>query len=225
MDAIDLAAFAATALVRQPFEYLLVPGFIRPEARAAVNADFPLIDTPGSFPASELSFGPAFRSLIDSLQSPEVTTAFAEKFHINLNNRPTVVTVRGRCGTRDGHIHTDTASKIITALIYMNPKWEQSGGRLRLLRSAHDIDDVIVEIPPTEGTLVAFRRSDNSFHGHKPFIGARRVIQLNWVSGRGIEVRELFKHRASAWLKRFLALSRYPFFSKPEAKETVVRRP
>jgi len=106
----------------------------------------------------------------------------------------------------------------------MNSKWEQSGGRLRLLRSPQDIDDIVVEIPPTEGTLVAFRRSENSFHGHKPFIGARRVIQLNWVTGRSIEFRELFKHRASAWLKRLVALSRHSFSSTSDEKSLVRNR-
>jgi hypothetical protein len=215
MYALDLAAFSSTALVRQPFEYLIVPGFIRPEARAAIHADFPLIERPGSFPVSELTFGPAFRSLLAALQGSEVCRAFSVKFRIDLSRRPTIITIRGRCGTRDGNIHTDTPSKIITALIYMNPLWEESGGRLRLLRSAHNIEDVLVEIPPTEGTLVAFRRSDNSFHGHKPFIGARRVIQLNWVNGRATEFRELFKHRASAWVKRLLA----------RARQSVVRNP
>src|SRR5207245_5040895 len=105
--------------------------------------------SPGSFPASQLTFGHAFRALIETLQGPEVGKAFAEKFEIDLSHRPTMITVRGRCGTRDGHIHTDTASKLITALIYMNSRWEQSGGRLRLLRSAHDLDDVIVAYPPT----------------------------------------------------------------------------
>jgi hypothetical protein len=216
MDAIDLTAFASTALVRQPFEYLIVPGFIRAEARAAINAAYPCIEAPGSFPASEVTYGPAFRSLLEALQGPAVRRAFAEKFQIDLTDRPTMITVRGQCGTRDGHIHTDTPSKIITALIYMNPKWEQPGGCLRLLRSAHNIDDVLVEVPPTEGTLLAFRRSDNSFHGHKPFVGQRRVIQLNWVTGRGIEFRELFKHRVSAWVKRLLALARSPLGSTSE---------
>jgi hypothetical protein len=213
MDVLDLAAFSTTALVRQPFVYVIVPGFIRAEARAAINAAYPRIEAPGSFPASELSFGPAFASLLEALQGPAVRRAFAGKFQIDLNDRPSMITVRGRCGTRDGHIHTDTRSKLITALIYMNPKWEQAGGCLRLLRSAHNIEDVVVEVPPTEGTLVAFRRSENSFHGHKPFVGERRVIQLNWVTGRGIEFRELFKHRASAWAKRLLALARAPLAS------------
>jgi hypothetical protein len=90
----------------------------------------------------------------------------------------------------------------------MNPQWEQTGGRLRLLRSPHDIEDVLVEVPPTEGTLVAFRRSSNSFHGHKPFIGPRRVIQLNWVTDRLTERREIFRHRVSAWMKRAVSLLR-----------------
>jgi hypothetical protein len=222
MYALDLAAFSSTALVRQPFDYLIVPGFIRPEARAAIHADFPRIENPGSFPASELAFGPAFRSFLAALQGPEVCRAFSEKFRIDLADRPTMITIRGRCGTRDGHIHTDTQSKIITALIYMNPLWEEAGGRLRLLRSGHDINDVLVEIPPLEGILVAFRRSDNSYHGHKPFMGPRRVIQLNWVTGRGTEFRELFKHRASAWVKKLLARARGSLFAGSETEKSAV---
>jgi SM-20-related protein len=214
---VDLAAFSSTALIRQPFEYLIVSGFIRPEARAAINADFPRIAAPGSFPVSELSFGPAFRSLLDALEGPELRRAFAEKFQIDLSKRPTMITVRGRCSTRDGQIHTDAASKIITALVYMNPRWEQPGGCLRLLRSAQNIDDLIIEVPPMEGTLLAFRRSANSFHGHKPFVGERRVIQLNWLTGRTVGFREIFKHRASAWMKKLVALARFPLSAGSEA--------
>src|SRR5207302_5724927 len=128
-----------------------------------------------------------------------------DKFGIDLSGRSTMITVRGRCGTRDGNIHTDSLSKIITVLIYLNPHWEQPGGRLRLLRSPQDIEDVILEVPPTEGTLVAFRRSDKSFHGHKLFIGPRRVIQFNWVTDQGFQRREILRHRVSAWLKQTLA--------------------
>jgi hypothetical protein len=136
---------------------------------------------------------------------------FAEKFGIDLTGRPVMVTVRGQSGTRDGNIHTDAATKLITALIYMNPHWEESGGCLRLLRSPTDIEDVIIEVPPSEGTLVAFRRSDNSYHGHKPFIGPRRVIQLNWVSSRTVQRREIWRHRLSAWMKQFGQLSQPAF--------------
>jgi hypothetical protein len=204
MHSLDLDAFRATRLIREPFDYLIVPGFIRPEARAAINADYPRIEEPGSFPAGGLTFGPAFHSLLHALTGPELRGAFEEKFRIDLTGRPATVTVRGRCGTRDGHIHTDAASKLLTVLIYMNPRWEEPGGRLRLLRSSDDLDDVLVEVPPTEGTLVAFRRSDNSFHGHKPFVGPRRVVQLNWVTDRLTARREVLRHHVSAWMKKLL---------------------
>ena len=202
MAMLDLAAFRSTPLNHAPFPYLIVPAFVRAEARAAIHADYPRIDSPGSFPVGELSYGPAFRQLVEALRGPALRAAVAEKFRIDLDGRPTMVTVRGRCGPRDGNIHTDSVSKLITVLVYMNPEWEEAGGRLRLLRSAHDLDDVLVEVPPVEGTLVAFRRSNNSFHGHKPFTGPRRVVQLNWVVNRRTAFREVLRHRVSAWAKR-----------------------
>lgn len=208
MDGLDLAAFRAIPLTREPFPFVIVPQFVKPAARSAVNADYPNIDSPGSFPLSELTYGPGFQMLLDALSSPEFREACEEKFGIDLSGRASMITVRGRCGTRDGNIHTDAVTKIITVLIYMNPTWEQVGGCLRLLRSAHDLEDYIIEIPPTEGTLLAFRRTDNSWHGHKVFIGPRRVIQFNWVTTQGVERREIFRHRVSALMKKTLGLFR-----------------
>ena len=201
MDIFDLDAFRSTGLARDPFPYLVLPGFVKADALAALNADYPQIAHPGSFPIQELKYGPAFAAMLETLTGPEIRDAFQEKFGIDLTGRPTMITARGHCGTRDGNIHTDALTKIITVLIYMNPRWEQPGGCLRLLRSPKDIEDLLVEVPPVEGTLVAFRRSDNSYHGHKRFIGPRRVIQLNWVTDRGTVGREILRHRASAWAK------------------------
>lgn len=206
MGALDLAAFRATPLVRQPFEYLVLPGFVKAEARDAINTSYPVIQRPGSFPLSELTYGPAFSSLVAEMNGDEMRHAFEEKFGIDLAGRPTMITARGCASARDGRIHTDTPSKIITVLIYMNSKWEAPGGRLRLLRSADDLDDVILEVPPEEGTLLCFRRANNSFHGHKPFVGERRVLQFNWVTEQRIVDRELKRHRFSAWTKRLLSL-------------------
>lgn len=199
---IDLAAFRATPLIRHPFEYLIVPDFVRPEARTAINNDYPQVQQPGSFPAADLSYGPAFANLLTTLNGDAFRSAFEDKFAIPLRGRATMVTVRGQSGVRDGNIHTDSLNKIITVLIYMNSQWQGTGGCLRLLRSADDIEDVITEIPPLDGTLVAFRRSNNSYHGHKPFIGPRRVIQLNWVASQRVKMFETLRHRASSWLKR-----------------------
>ena len=197
-----LDAFTKTPIAQKPFEYVLVSGFVDSAAFAAISADYPKITTSGSFPVDQVTFGPAFRTLLDELEGDEFRKAFEHKFNIDLRGRPTVTTVRGRCGFRDGKIHTDSTSKIITALIYMNEAWEPRGGRLRLLRSATDLNDVIVEVPPTAGTLIAFKRSDNSWHGHEPFDGERRVIQFNWLTSEGNRQIAMLRHHTSAAFKR-----------------------
>jgi SM-20-related protein len=199
---LDLERFRATPLTRDPFDFLIVPGFVKDDERAAINQDYPDVARPGSFPLREVTYGPAFAKLIEEMRSDEFRKACEEKFDIDLTNRPDMVTVRGRCSEKDGKIHTDSETKIITILIYMNPAWESSGGRLRLLRSGNNLDDAIVEVPPTEGTLLAFRRGNNSWHGHKPFCGPRRVIQFNWVTSEAVVRREQNRHRFSAWMKK-----------------------
>jgi SM-20-related protein len=200
-----LDKFRAAPLTTEPFSYIVLPGFIRPEALQLINADYPDISRPGSFPLSQLIYGPAFRRFIDELNSTEFRNAFEEKFKINLAGRPATVTVRGHCAAKDGQIHTDSASKIITVLIYMNSSWETPGGRLRLLRSGSDLNDMIAEIPPTEGTMLAFKRAENSWHGHQPFVGVRRVIQFNWVTSEKHQRIAMLRHHASAALKRMVA--------------------
>ena len=54
--------------------------------------------------------------------------AVEEKFGLDLGSRPTMVTVRGRSDGKDGRIHTDSESKIITLLLYLNRAWERSRG-------------------------------------------------------------------------------------------------
>ena len=199
---LDLDRFRDTPLQSDPFPYLIVPGFLKSEAMAAVNADYPEIDKPGSFPVSELRYGPAFTRLLDELNGPEMTAAFAEKFSIDLTDHPIMITVRGQCRAKDGQIHTDSKTKIITVLLYMNSGWEADGGRLRLLRSGDDLEDMAAEVPPEEGTLLAFLNGPTAWHGHKSFTGQRRTIQLNWVTDQGVVDREQARHRFSAKVKR-----------------------
>ncbi len=201
-----LEAFQATPLVKEPFEHLIVSGFIVPASVAAINADYPKITSSGSFPVDQVTFGPAFQKLLDELESDEFREAFEQKFGTDLSGRPTVTTVRGRCDRSDGKIHTDSTSKIITVLIYLNDTWDQAGGRLRLLRSATDLNDIIAEVPPIAGTLLAFKRSDNSWHGHEPFAGERRVIQFNWLTSQGNRQIAMLRHRTSASFKRVLQM-------------------
>jgi len=205
---LDLERFEATALQRAPFEFLIVPGFLKRESLPAIERDFPAIVSGGSFPASSLPCGPAFTDLLDELQGPEVTRAFEEKFAIDLTGRPTMVTLRGQSREKDGAIHTDSRTKLVTALIYLNSAWESDGGRLRMLNGPDDLEDYAAEVPPEAGTLVAFRCSPEAYHGHKPFVGQRRSIQLNWLTDQGVLKRELKRHGFSAWMKKLLRFGR-----------------
>lgn len=208
MSAIDLGALQAAALRREPFDHVLVPGFVTAAALADVNADFPGIAQPGSFPLSALDYGAAFAALIEELESDRLRDALQQKFDLDLAARPLMCTVRGRCRPADGRIHCDGASKILTALIYLQPTWDAEGGRLRLLRSAHDLEDYAAEVSPEAGTLLAFRCTRTAWHGHKPFEGERRSIQLNWVTGRAVVWREQWRHRLSARTKTLFSARR-----------------
>jgi hypothetical protein len=202
---LDLEAFERTPLITEPFAFVVVPGFLRPAMLPVVSADFPRIDQPGSFPVDDLRFGPMFARLLQELAAPPFRHAVARKFGLDLDGRPTMVTVRGQARLADGKIHTDTSSKLITVLVYMNESWEAQGGRLRLLRRPDDLDDAIAEVPPAAGTLLIFRVLPNSWHGHEPFNGPRRVIQLNWVESDAVVRRERFRHGVSARLKRLFS--------------------
>ncbi len=147
--------------------------------------------------------GGAFGHLAAELEGEALRQAIEEKFAIDLAGRPTMITLRGKSDGKDGRIHTDSATKIITLLLYMNPVWEPQAGRLRLLRSADDLEDCIAEIAPVAGMMVAFRRGESSFHGHYPHVGERRSLQLNWVTDQIVVRRELGRHRWSARLKAF----------------------
>ena len=197
---LDLDRFVAAPLVRDPFDHLILHGFLHPPALAAVLADFPDVAAPGLFPVSALARRGAFARLVDAIRDPALGRAFGEKFGLSLAGRPLLITVRGLCHPRDGSVHTDSRSKLVSALLYLNDGWEESGGRLRLLRSGN-IDDVAAEVPPEAGTLVVFRRSERSFHGHLPFAGARRYIMLNWLTGLASATRETARHRLSAGVK------------------------
>jgi SM-20-related protein len=201
MAILDLERLHAAPLCRDPFEFVVVEDFIRAEALPALVADFPEIRGNGSFPLAALSCGTAFARFAAELEADALRHAIEEKFAIDLAGRPTMITLRGRSDGKDGRIHTDSATKLITLLLYMNPGWEPAGGRLRLLRRADDLDDYAAEVPPLAGTMVAFRRGDASFHGHYPHRGERRSVQLNWVTDAAVVRRELGRHGWSARLK------------------------
>jgi SM-20-related protein len=202
MTYLNLDALAAEPLVRDPFDHLILKDFVRADQAAAIGRDYPAIDKAGSFTLEDVGVKGALAGLIAEMDGPEFRGLIEKKFDIDLSSYPTMFTVRGVCGADDGQIHTDSKTKIITILLYLNEAWAPDGGRLRLLRNGHDLDDVISEVPPDFGTLLVFRRSDNSWHGHKPFAGPRRVVQMNWVTSNRTAAWQQFRHRVSAAVKR-----------------------
>ena len=201
MALLDIDKLNATPLRNAPYDYLVVENFVKPEALPGVVGDFPAMEVPGSVPPSELDIHGRFADLLAEMDGPAFRKAVEDKFDIDLSGKPTMFTVRGRCRATDGKIHTDSKSKIITVLLYLNDNWDAEGGRLRILNS-DNLDDVAAEVPPNGGALLIFRRSDTSFHGHEPFEGKRRAIQMNWVTGRGVVAWEQFRHRLSAISKK-----------------------
>ncbi|MDZ5649353.1 2OG-Fe(II) oxygenase [Nitrospirillum sp. BR 11828] len=204
---LNLDGLRALRPAEAPFPHLVMTGFITPAVAVTARHDFPDSPHGGLVPAPSravLERGglDGFTRLLAALTAPETTQAFAETFNVDLDPNALMVTVRSRCVPKDGRIHTDSVTKRLTALLYLNEEWTAPGGRLRLLRSADDMEDMLAEVLPLDGTLVAFRRTDNSFHGHKPHDGVRRYIMLNWMVDAGTARRETLRHGVTAGLKR-----------------------
>ncbi len=197
---LDLSTLERAPLKREPYEYVIVPKFVPQAALKAIAPDYPQISEGGSFPLQSLTYGKVFEQLCQELEGPELRAAFEKKFDLDLSGRPTTLTVRGRCRAKDGKVHTDSRTKLVTVLVYLNDQWDADGGRLRLLRS-NNIEDVIEEAPPELGTMIAFINRENAWHGHLPFEGERRVMQLNWVVNDAAVRRSERRHGLSAWLK------------------------
>ncbi len=202
---LDYAALAATPPVELPFLHVVVPDFVPPDALSRIYAQLPALDRGGSFPPQALPLGPDARAMVAELEGPVLKAAIAEKFALDLSDAPTMLTMRLATRQRDGQIHTDSDAKRVTVLLYLNPSnpsFTQQDGCLRLLRSANDLEDYAVEVPPTRGTLLVFPNGPATFHGHRTYVGPRHSIQLNYMTNDSRARSELRRHKVSALLKR-----------------------
>ena len=202
---LDYAALRATQVATDPFPHVVVPHFVPPAPLRAVLADLPPLNKPGSYPADAVRAGPAAHALMKALEGSELREAIAEKFGLDLERSPTMLTVRGCTGWRDGRIHCDSAAKRVTVLLYLNQETDAFGehdGCLRLLRGPGDLEDYAVEVPPVDGTLLIFPNGPTSWHGHKTFEGPRYSMQLNYMTTGRKARSELRRHRFSAFVKR-----------------------
>jgi len=205
MAHLDLQKLRSAKVETEPYMYTIVPGFLPPDTVARINATYPKNEKGGSYPIESLESNMTIKSVIDELDGPEFEKIVAEKFGVELDGRPKMYSLRGYTRAKDGQIHTDSKDKIITVLLYLNDNWQQPGGRLRILKNGHDVDDFVAEVPPDNGTLLIFKRSDNSWHGHHPFEGQRRSLQMNWMTSEGSKGFHAIRHKISAAMKKAMA--------------------
>ncbi len=196
-----------TLVFEQPFPFMVAHAVLPYGMREALRQDFPQYHEAGFFPYDEKECGPSMCRLVEQITTPGFADAIGNRLGIDrLGGYPTLVTVCRSLNRRHGTIHTDSKSKVATALLYLNESWpDTSDGCLRFLRSIDDIDAVVApEIKPLYGEFVAFRRADNSFHGHLPYEGERRVIQVAWLTSEEARLRKTQRGHFSRTLKKLL---------------------
>ena len=175
--------------------------FLNKEDHNRITKDFPSINKGGSFPSDSVSYGKSIQSLIDSLEGDQMRAILENKFQVDLKDKPVVSTFRGYSRMKDGKIHSDSKTKIITVLLYLNENWDESIGLLRMLKEKGNIDNYITEIPASMGSMVAFKVTNNCWHGFIPFEGKRCSIQLNYLYQEALSQHN-FRHKLSSFFKK-----------------------
>lgn len=198
---LQLDVLQNTVVASSPFRHMIASSVLPRDHEAVLARDFPDMKMAGFFPVDDLHYGEAFAELIDDLRGAEFSRIMAEKFQRPLDRAPTLITIRRLSAKKDGRIHTDGPDKIASALIYLNAEWDSIDGRLRMLaKPMFDAPDRI-EISPVYGNFIAFERSDHSYHGHLPFVGERRVVQIAWLNGIEALARKQKRHGHISLLK------------------------
>ena len=164
--------------------------------------DFPDIDSGGSFPSDNLKEGD-IKKLVEELEGDEFKAILENKLGVDLKDAEVITTLRGFSRFKDGKIHTDSQSKIVTVLLYLNKNWDNEIGNLRLLKKNNDLDNYIQEISSEYGNLVAFKVTDNCWHGFMPFEGKRLSIQLNYIYPKSLNMHKI-RHKLSATFKKLI---------------------
>lgn len=198
---LNLEKLAERPTTRAPFPHLTADGLLAEADREALNRDFPDERRSGFFPVEQLTYGPAFAKLLEDVKSPEFSRIVGAKLDRDLVDRPQMIVVRKWSASKDGNPHTDGQDKVATALVYLNDDWGAENGALRFLEGP-DLDGPGTDpIPPRFGAFAAFARSDTSWHGHKPFAGERRVLQVFWLVDAAAAERKNRRHQRTNFFK------------------------
>ena len=197
LDALKNAEVAST-----PYRYFVVENALADSEVQAVIQDFPKIEQGGSFNIEDVEIKPNFDRFLKSLDTPEFRQILTDKFDVNVMEHPMMITLRGYSRQKDGRIHSDSKSKLLTVLIYLNESWDAPNGRLRILNDDKDINNYVTEINAGPGSLVAFKVTDNGWHGYIPYEGQRQSIQINFLTSEKANAKHKFFHGLSAKVKK-----------------------
>lgn len=197
LDALKNAEVAST-----PYPYFVVENALADSEVQAVIQDFPKIEQGGSFNIEDVEIKPNFDRFLKSLDTPEFRQILTNKFDVNVMEHPMMITLRGYSRQKDGRIHSDSKSKLLTVLIYLNESWDAPNGRLRILNDDKDINNYVTEINAGPGSLVAFKVTDNGWHGYIPYEGQRQSIQINFLTSEKANAKHKFFHGLSAKMKK-----------------------
>jgi len=196
-------------LQHDPFPFLIASDVLPDALRLPIADDFPKYRRAGFFPMDDRECGPTVRAIVRSLENPAFAGRLGELLGVpNLGSLPSIVTLRKWSKATDGRIHNDGRAKVVTALLYLNETWpDTSGGCFRVLTDDQSFEHMAApEVKPLYGYFAAFRRTENSWHGHPPYVGERRVIQIAWLTSLEEKLR---KEKRGRFTRRIKALFTY----------------
>ena len=199
---LKLDALKNAEVSHTPYPYFIVENALADSEVQAVIQDFPKIEQGGSYNIEDVEIKPNFDRFLKSLDTPEFRQVLTDKFDVNVMEHPMMVTLRGYSRQKDGRIHSDSKSKLLTILIYLNESWDAPNGRLRILNNDNDINNYVTEINAGPGSLVAFKVTDNGWHGYIPYEGQRQSIQINFLTSEKANAKHKFFHGLSAKMKK-----------------------
>ena len=202
MSILNIDKISSSSLKTDHFPYFkCLDCFSNSQLNEKLDQEFPEISDGGSFPKESLNLGENLKLLINELEGEEFKKVLEEKFHVDLSDSEVVSTIRGYSREKDGQIHTDSKSKILTVLLYLNHEWKEETGNLRMLSNKNDIESYFDEMSSESGNMIAFRVTENCWHGFLPFEGTRKSIQLNYVFKKSLSIHNL-RHKLSAIFKK-----------------------
>jgi len=208
---IDFSAIEKTPVQKSPYPFFGIDNVFDIKKHQDLLQDFPSITSGGSFPLENIEIKGAMAQLIKDIESDEFRRVMGQKFDVELKDKPLIITARGFSRQKDGQNHTDSKTKLITVLLYVNDGWESPVGRLRML-NGDDIEDVAAEFSSSIGQMIAFKVTDNCWHGYHPYEGIRQSLQINYLVEEKYTSHHVYRHKLSAFIKRL--------FKSPTKKKT-----